>query len=308
MMAHIAILETFQKHKIPIDYLVGASSGAVVAVAFSAGTLGYFKNWMYTTSFRKMLKIWSRKNAVGGLFHLNGSAAQEVIDKFVNGLTFETANPQIGIVATDVDSGELVTISMGPMDQALRATVAVPGILEPVVWGGRVLVDGGLASIVPTKPLREMGADIVIGINISPAKFIFESDRPYWNTYHFVSQHMPWQLLVVYPLGLIRRFIYKFLLLEEYSAADNSKTTLNSFQVLTRAVDRSMEFLSKHNGLDDECDLMISPDVKQFKKKGEFKALDEIYAEGERTALAAIPKIRKLISQFESFDPARHDD
>ncbi len=304
-MAHIAVLEVLREHKIPIDYLVGCSSGAVVAVAFAAGTLDYFKEWMRSTDTKTVKQLWSRKNAKGGLFHLNNESAQEFIAKIVNGLTFETADPKLGIVASDVNTGELITISLGEVATALKASVAVPGFIEPVVWGGKILVDGGLASIVPTKPVRDMGADIVLGVNISPAKFIYEKKLPYWKVYRFFTRWMQWERTVTRPLSLGKKFLMR-LLPQEESVADPSKTTLNSFQVLVRALDRSVEISDQYKASEDFCDLMISPDVKHYKKHGEFKMMDEIYEEGRRAALEAVPKIRDLISQFEKFDIHTH--
>jgi len=71
------------------------------------------------------------------------------------------------VVATDITRGEEVVLSQGPVSRAVRASASIPGIFEPTRWEGRLLVDGGLLDNVPTGVVRDMGAKVVIAVNLS---------------------------------------------------------------------------------------------------------------------------------------------
>ena len=166
-VAHIAVLEVLREHSIPIDYIVGCSSGALIAASFVIGTMDILKEFVYQLSFPKMLRLWSMQNAKGGLFHLNGEKMEATLNSITHNLNFEDLkHPRIGFSATDIETGELVTLKTGSLNKAFKASVAVPGLFAPVVWGKHILVDGGLVNVVPTLPVKQMGADIVIAVDL----------------------------------------------------------------------------------------------------------------------------------------------
>src|SRR3989338_658292 len=235
-MAHIAVLEVFKENNIPVDYLIGCSSGAIVAVTFASNKMEELKQWFYSADFKKILSLWSIKNAKGGIFHLRN--ADELLADWVGGITFETSYPKLGLVASDLRTWELITLSMGDMITAMKASCAVPGLFEPVVWGEKILVDGGLASIVPTQPLKDMGADIVIGINISPAKFIYEKKLPYWKRFRQIINLLGFSL-VMRTVDFSRRFYFK--LVSEPGLTSAAVKVPRSYKVLIEALNRSVE-------------------------------------------------------------------
>jgi NTE family protein len=83
-------------------------------------------------------------------------------------LRIEDLKIPFAVVATDLDTGEAVVIREGSLVEALRASTAIPGIFRPVRWRGRILVDGGMVEPVPVQPCRELGAEIVIGVDVGP--------------------------------------------------------------------------------------------------------------------------------------------
>jgi len=175
-IAHIGVLEVFKENNIPVDFMVGCSSGALVAATFASNTMHDLKDELFDMTRQKFLSLLSAKDARGGIFHLNKAAAW--FETYLNGLTFENAYPKLGFVAADINTGELINLTSGDMVKAINASVAVPGLFEPTIIDNRVLVDGGLVNIVPTKAVKDMGADIVIGINIAATKFIYEKRLP----------------------------------------------------------------------------------------------------------------------------------
>ena len=131
-ITQIGVLEVFAEHKIPIDYIVGCSSGAFVAAAFANNKMPYLKKWMYGMSLGKAIRMWTLASQKGGLFELGDG--EEVLNKLTEGLTFENSRPKLGFTAADVNSGELITVSLGEVKTGIKASIAIPGLFPPVVW------------------------------------------------------------------------------------------------------------------------------------------------------------------------------
>ena len=298
-IAHIGVLEVFQEHNIPIDVIVGCSSGALIAACFAAGTLDKVKELFYTMTFGKMLKFWSTTNAQGALFHLNKKETESKLNELTKGLHFEDVHPlRLGFVAADLNTGELVTLNIGSINNAFRATVAVPGLFEPVVWGRRLLVDGGLVNIVPTLPAKEMGADIVIGVNLAATKFIYEKRMPIWRGYRFFTRLMGLQFIreKIIP-KLSPRLLFRIDTQSDLLEAEDIKIP-GVISILSKALDQSYRIEEQWDESQIACDLMLEPNVKHYGKT-EFQSLEKIYQEGRRSALAAVPQIRELIRKYE---------
>src|SRR3989344_1035524 len=297
-IAHIAVLEVLHENKIPIDIIVGCSSGALIAASYAVGTMEKLKAFMYSLTFPKMLRHWSTKNVRGGIFHLHGDTMTQMLKNITKNLNFEDIKHlKIGFSATDINTGELITLKSGSINKAFKASVAVPGLFEPVVWGKHVLVDGGLVNIVATLPAQEMGADIVIGVNLAATKFIYEKKMPIWRGYRFLTRLTGLQFIrekVIPRLSprLLFRLDSQSDILEE---ADIKIPGVIS--ILTKAVEHSFTVEERWDKSHVACDLMLEPVVKHFGKT-EFKSLQQVYEEGRRSTEAAIPQIRKLIENF----------
>ncbi len=298
-IAHIAVLEVFKEKNIPIDMIVGCSSGALIAASYAIGTMQDLKNWFREASLGKLLRIWSTKNAQGALFHLNGDEAELQINNITKNLNFEDIRHiRLGFVATDLNTGELETLSMGSINRAFKASVAVPGLLEPVVWGRKILVDGGLVNIVPTLPVKEMGADIVIGVNLAATKFIYEKRMPIWRGYRMITKILGLQFFREKVFRkLSPRALFRFDSQSDMLELEDIKIP-GVMSVLFKAIDHSFRVEEQWDETHIACDLMIEPIVKHYGKV-EFDNIEKIYQEGRRSALAAVPQIRKLIQNFE---------
>lgn len=299
-IAHIAVLEVFKEHKIPIDIIIGCSSGAIIAACFAVGTMEVLKKFTYELTFPKMLRYWSAWKVKGALFHLRGQEMEELLNSFTHNLTFEEIDhPKLGFVAADINTGELITLKTGSMNKAFIASVAIPGLFEPVVWDKRILVDGGLVNIVPTLPVQQMGADIVIGVNLAATKFIYEKKMPIWRGYRFLTRLSGLQFIREKVLPrLSPRILFRIDTQSDVLEEADIKIP-GVMSVLSKAIEHSFRIEEQWDESHMACDLMLEPVVKHFGKT-EFENLEHIYQEGRRSAQAAIPRIRKLIEEFES--------
>ena len=294
-IAHIGVLEVFKENNIPIDYIVGCSSGALIAASYATDTMEELKKTLHRLNFPTMLSMWSTKNANGGLFQMH--KGDPLFEQFTKGLSFEEiTHPKLGFVATDLETGELINLTSGNLKTAFKASVAVPGLFEPIVIDNRVLVDGGLVNVVPTKAVKEMGADIVIGVNIAATKFIYEKKLPIWRGYRWITRLL--------GLQFFRDVIWKKFSSRIFFQIDSQSDSLKEedikvpgvFAVLAKAFDHSLAISEQWTESDMACDLMLEPRVKHFGKT-EFSSLDKIYMEGRRAAERSLPRIRELLKE-----------
>ena len=295
-IAHIGVLEVFKENNIPIEYMVGCSSGALIAASFATGTMHDMKDTLFDMTTKRLFGLMSTKGASGAIFHLNNADVE--LSHFTKGLNMEATHPRLGFVAADINTGELVNITTGDMLKAFKATVAVPGLFEPAVIDNRVLVDGGLVNIVPTKAVKDMGADIVIGVNIAATKFIYEKRLPIWRGYKFITRLLGLQFIreKLIPM-LSSRVLFQFDSQSDVLDAENVKVP-GVVTMLTKALDWSMKISEEWTDSEMACDLMIEPRVKHYGKT-EFQSLEKIYIEGRRAAKQAIPMIKRLIENYE---------
>jgi NTE family protein len=101
----------------------------------------------------------------GGM--IKGDALQTMVNRLVKNQSIENMSMPLGIVGTDLQTGNGILFQRGDTGQAVRASCSIPGVFQPTIIQGREYVDGGLVSPVPVRYAKQMGADIVIAVNIS---------------------------------------------------------------------------------------------------------------------------------------------
>ena len=161
--AHIGVIKALEAQGIVPDMVVGTSAGSVVGALYASGMKGFDLQALALGMEEDMVADWTLPNR--GV--LKGEALQEFINQKVKGLPIQKMPKALGIVATELNTGEMVLFRQGNTGMAVRASSAVPGVFQPVEINGREYVDGGLTSPVPVRPARAMGADFVIAVDIS---------------------------------------------------------------------------------------------------------------------------------------------
>ena len=161
--AHIGVIKMLEAQGIVADYVAGTSAGAVVGSLYAGGYDAFAMQKIAVQLDEKIFADWT----LGGRGLLKGEALQDFINQHLNKRPLEKLNKPFATVATDLNSGERVVFRTGDTGMAVRASAAVPGVFQPAQFRGRSFVDGGLTSPVPVRAAREMGADIVIAVDIS---------------------------------------------------------------------------------------------------------------------------------------------
>jgi NTE family protein len=161
--AHIGVIKALEAQGIVPDMVVGTSAGSVVGALYAAGMSGFDIQKVALGMKEEMVADWTLPDR--GV--LKGEALQDFINEKVKNLSIQKLPRPLGVVATDLQNGEMVLFRQGNTGMAVRASSAVPGVFQPVNINGRDYVDGGLTSPVPAQAARTMGADFVIAVDIS---------------------------------------------------------------------------------------------------------------------------------------------
>jgi len=195
-LAHIGVLKVFEKEHIPVDILVGTSIGALVGGAFAAGMSPvdiekrveeYLSSPEFQSSAIKAFEEAHEREGEEGLAQkiqnyfrnrfymvqamlkpgiLSNEDFKDTIDYFIPDIQIEDTQIPFRAVATDLVSGEQIVFSNGSLRQAVVASCAVPGAVEPLKEGDMLLSDGGIICLVPISIARREGADIVVAVGV----------------------------------------------------------------------------------------------------------------------------------------------
>lgn len=213
----IGVLKCLEELDIPIDYVVGSSMGSIIggiyALGYSPDEMAeiiasmqwekYVGNHIDRSCYSADLRERYGTQIINVPFNLNGVFKKGFIPAFISELpiayvnnkeienlfnelsqgyldsvSFDDLPVPFACVATDIVAGEEVVLRSGSLTKAIRASMAIPGVFSPVVINGKLLYDGGLINIFPSDVIREMGADIVIGIEFSNEKYFFGNTIP----------------------------------------------------------------------------------------------------------------------------------
>ncbi len=194
--AHIGVLRVLEENHIPVDYIGGASMGALVGAMYSMGySPDEMEKLIGTLNWRELLQPGNGyddlsfrrkedrrnipapitlKGKINDLKLPNALNSGKEIGLLLDRITlpyaeirdFDKLPIPFRAVATDMVNGQSVTLSKGSLSRALRATMSIPGIFAPVEMDGKILADGGLVNNIPTDVVKAMGADILLVVNI----------------------------------------------------------------------------------------------------------------------------------------------
>ncbi len=165
--AHVGVIQALEAAGIRPDLVVGTSAGSLVAAIYASGKTGAQLQQVAETMEEAAFTDWTLPIFSRGM--LRGDALARYVNGEVGNKLIENMALPLGIVATDLNSGQGMLFQRGDTGAAVRASSAVPAVFQPVRISGRDYVDGGLVSPVPVRQARQMGAELVIAVDISSA-------------------------------------------------------------------------------------------------------------------------------------------
>jgi NTE family protein len=176
-ISHIGVLKVLEEENIPVDFVAGTSVGAIIGAAYCGGMtaaeLADMASTLRMTDFARL--------TISRYGFYNNDRMVRFFARVLKRHTFEDLAIPLAITATEYRTGEAAVFTKGGLVDPIRASCAYPGMFLPVEIDGRSYIDGMLAYAVPTTPLRQMGADRVVGIYLSahwnnsrPPRHVFE--------------------------------------------------------------------------------------------------------------------------------------
>ncbi|WP_444986000.1 patatin-like phospholipase family protein [Halomonas mongoliensis] len=163
--AHIGVIEELEARGYRVVTIAGCSMGALVGGIYAAGQLSAYRDWVCRLDYFDVLKLvdvtWSPMGA------MRASKVMDKLESLVGDVRIEELPIPVTTVATDLTRQREVWFQSGPLLEAIRASIAVPGVITPVHRGEQVLVDGGLLNPLPIIPTVSAHADFVMAVNVT---------------------------------------------------------------------------------------------------------------------------------------------
>jgi NTE family protein len=283
-LAHVGVLQELLAAGIPVDSVAGASAGAIVGAAYAADHLAELRDALTALTRRGVMAlfdpIWPRT----GL--LAGRRAMDLIRPHVGELIEELPRPYAA-VATDLHSGDEVVLTRGEVIDAVRASVAIPGVFPPQPLHGRWLVDGALVNPIPISVARQLGAQFVIAVSV------IATPHPAISTGPFAAR-------VRQPSGPQRT---RFRTGPQLQAAPNEPLALaspdgvsNLRTVLSKASALIQANTAVHRLRDEPPDYLIAPAVADIGLFDFHRAAEAIEA-GRVATVAVLPELLAAIDR-----------
>lgn len=163
-LAHIGVLRTLESYHIPIHYIAGSSIGAIVGAHYAAfKDIHRLEELIINFNKKRGFQLFD-PTLMGGI--VKGVKFERFIEEMLEGADFNSLQIPFAAVATNFNNGKAIVFKEGDLTKTIRASASVPAFFQPLSYKEYVLADGGLSNPVPVDIVREMGADIVIAVNL----------------------------------------------------------------------------------------------------------------------------------------------
>jgi NTE family protein len=162
--AHIGVIEVLRERGFEVVTVAGSSMGALVGGVMAAGRMAEFAEWVVGLKQRDVLRMFDPKWSAPGM--ITADRLIDHLDMFLTDTQIEDLPIPYTAVATDITARREVWFQRGSLRSAIRASIAIPGLITPVLADGRVLADGGLLNPVPIEPTASVPADLTVAVSL----------------------------------------------------------------------------------------------------------------------------------------------
>ena len=165
--AHVGVIKVLEEAGVPIDIIAGTSVGAFIGALYAGG--------QPTEAFERVLPTVRWRQLVRPTLPFNGMVDNHpmvrFVEKYIGPVEFKDLSIPFACVASNAITGEAHILNKGPVAHAIRASTAIPGVMRPVRYGDKLMLDGAVAHPVPVALAKSMGADIVIAVDVRTPDF-----------------------------------------------------------------------------------------------------------------------------------------
>ncbi|AUL99462.1 patatin [Rhodocyclaceae bacterium] len=276
--AHLGVLAALEEEGVRPDVIAGCSIGALVGAAYASGKLAELTQWAESLDWQKVVSMLDI-GLKGGL--IRGDKVVQYCARHFMATDFQRLSMPFACVATELDSGREVWLRQGEVADAVRASIALPGLIAPVMRNGRILVDGGLVNPVPVSLCRAMGADLVVAVDVGTD--LVGRMRRRMSQHDLSPDSWGQRLLSMVGLG---------------NGDDDSDTpSLPSLAtILTASINIMQMRIARSRLAGEPADVLITPRVAQLRIM-DFDHAAEAIAEGRAAVERARPTLRHMLGQ-----------
>jgi len=249
-LAHIGVIKALVKNKIPIDYIAGCSVGSLVGGLYSAfGNTSKIEDFANNFSSKDLRRLLFDFGSSAGIF--KGKRLLNFLEDELKGIRIEDLKIPFAAGCADLITAQSETLDKGSLSFAIRASISIPLIFEPVKYKDSYLIDGGAHAPIPVQIARKMGADVVIGVNL------------YNNIFPFKKEYLKsGKITKLSTLRIAYQMLLYNLALRDLEAADltvNPEIWEGSFSIFSKFVNSE-----KLVGLGEKATEKIIPDLKKM--------------------------------------------
>lgn len=288
--SHIGVIEGLRDAGIEPDIVCGASMGAFVGAAFVAGQLDALRRRAESVTWREIVAMLDIRLARGRL--IGGELIVAFMRKLGIDGAIEAYPKAFAAVATDLVTGREIWLRSGPIVDAVRSSISLPGILSPARMGDQWLVDGGLTNPVPVSVCRALGAEVVIAVNFNGdllARRFSAENIPQAIAPRSVPGELAARMSKQFPAGLrdnAARFAGKLM--------PRGPTLPGYFDVLMNSVNIMQDHITRARLAGEPPHVMLVPRLGQISVM-EFNRAKEAIAEGRSCVEQALPTLKRHI-------------
>lgn len=284
--AHIGVIEALAEAGIEPDIVCGTSIGALVGAAYVCGRLPALKERVGLLGWRSVARLLDVRLSGGGI--VDGRRIVTLLGELgVDRPIGDCAKP-FAAVATDLETGREVWLREGRIDQAVRASIAIPGIFSPASVDGRWLADGGLVNPVPVSTCRALGADVVIAVNLNDDIVIRFDSGGLRQPESGASGEMLRRLREQIPLRFRREASSSPVPPQPPQAAPGY------FEVLVNAISIMQSQITRSRLAGEPPHVLLAPRLRAIRLL-EFNRAAEAIAEGRACVEQALTPLRRLL-------------
>jgi len=277
--SHIGVIHALHDLGVRPDVVCGTSIGALVGTAYAAGDLERLERWVQGLTRGDVLRMmdvaWG-----GGL--IKGRRLFEFFAAHIEDRELSALALPCGVVATDLATGREVWLREGPLLEAVRASIAMPGLFTPVERDGMLLVDGGLVNPVPVSMCRALGAEVVIAVDLGWAKLG-----------RYRHQHVGARqggLRAPSWLDRLARLVRR----GEVSEQEERRSAPSIIEAMLSSIDIMQVRVARSRLAGDPAEVMVTPLLPDFATM-DFHRAPEAIEEGREAVARARPVIERMI-------------
>lgn len=297
--AHIGVIHELHDRGYQIVGVAGSSMGALVGGLQAADRLDEFADWACSLTQRAILRLLDPTLTAAGV--LRAEKILDAVRDILGSATIEELPIPYTAVATDLLAGKSVWLQRGPVDEAIRASIAIPGVISPHAVDGRLLADGGILDPLPMAPIAAVNADLTIAVSLSGSESGDEPEPEPKSSGEWLNRVLS-STSALFDSPTARNVLSRFGAsnvedvassddpASDYSGDEPDIPKLGSFEVMNRTIDIAQAALARHTLAAYPPDLLIEV-PRSACRSLEFHRAAEVIEIGRALAASALDTV-----------------